>query len=97
MKPYPRRQLTNERIIYNYRISRGRNSVEYAFGMMVLKFRLLETPIHCDVSNIDCIVQAVCVSHNFLRIHDGSFTQSVKPQIQSCYQEQLNQNQSKLN
>lgn len=64
---------------------------------MVSKFRLLETSIHCGVSNIDCIVQAVCVLYNFLRIHDGSFTQSVKLQIQSCYQEQLNQNQSKLN
>lgn len=97
MRPYPRRQLTNERRIYNYRISRGRKSVECAFGMMVSKFRLLETPIHCGVNNIDCIVQAVCVLHNFIGIHDGSFTQSDKPQIQSCYQEQLNQNQSKLN
>ncbi|KAF0713825.1 Uncharacterized protein FWK35_00028934, partial [Aphis craccivora] len=59
MRPYPRRQLTNERRIYNYRISRGRKSVECAFGMMVLKFRLLETPLHCGVNNIDCIVQAV--------------------------------------
>lgn len=61
MRPYPRRQLTNERRIYNYRISRGRKSVECAFDMMVSKFRLLETPLHCGVNNIDCIVQAVCV------------------------------------
>lgn len=47
MRPYPRRQLTNERRIYNYRISRGRKSVECAFGMMVSKFRLLETPLWC--------------------------------------------------
>lgn len=51
MKPYARRQLTNDRRIFNYRISRGRKSVECAFGMLTSKFRLLERAICCDVSN----------------------------------------------
>lgn len=62
MKPYPRRQLTNERRIYNYRISKGRESVECSFGMLASKFRVLETPIHCNVERIDNILQALCIT-----------------------------------
>lgn len=74
MKPYARRQLTNENRIFNYRLSRGRKSVECAFGMLTSKFRLLETPICCGINKIDNIIQAICVLHNFVRIHDGIFS-----------------------
>lgn len=75
MKPYPRRQLTNnDKRIFNYRLSRGRKSVECAFGLLTSKFRVLETPVCCDVDKIDTIIQAVCVLHNFIRISDGVFT-----------------------
>jgi hypothetical protein len=40
MRPFPRMILTNERRIYNYRISRARKSVECAFGILVSKFRI---------------------------------------------------------
>lgn len=73
MKPYPRRQLTNEKRI-NYRLSRGRRSVECSFGILASKFRILETHICCDVDKIDNIIQAACVLHNFIRISDGVFT-----------------------
>lgn len=74
MKPYPRRQLTDDKRIFNYRLSRGRRSVECAFGLLTSKFRLLETPICCDVEKIDNIIQAISVLHNFIRTHDGVFT-----------------------
>lgn len=85
MIPYPRRQLTNKRRIFNYRISRGRKSVECSFGMLASKFRLLETPIHCDVQKVDCIVQALCVLHNFVRIYDGTFSEPVLEQEENHY------------
>ncbi|KAJ8926722.1 hypothetical protein NQ314_020838 [Rhamnusium bicolor] len=74
MRPYPRRQLTDEKRIYNYRISRGRRSVECAFGMMVSKFRVLETPISCKIDNVDVIIKALCVLHNFVRKQDGTLS-----------------------
>lgn len=88
MKPYARRQLTNENRIFNYRLSRGRRSVECAFGMLTSKFRLLETPICCDINKIDNIIQALCVLHNFIRIHDGIFS---NPGVQpvDCEMEQV--------
>lgn len=60
--------------IFNYRLSRGRRSVECSFGILTSKFRVLETPICCDVHKVDNIIQAACVLHNFIRICDGVFT-----------------------
>lgn len=71
MKPYARNQLTNERRILNNRLSRGRTSVECAFGMLVAKFELLDRPNKCAVNKIDVIIQAICVLHNVIRKHDG--------------------------
>lgn len=98
MKLYPCRQLTNERRIYNYGISRGRKSVECSLGIIASKFRLLETPVHCCINNIDCIVQALCILRNFIWIYDGYFIEPVIEQNKSYYhQEQVNHNQSNLN
>jgi hypothetical protein len=79
MKPYPRRQLTNAKRIYNYRISRGRKSIECAFGMLVSKFRLLETAICYSVERTDVVIQAVCVLHNFIRIREGVLFNPTRP------------------
>ncbi|XP_060854873.1 uncharacterized protein LOC132932501 [Metopolophium dirhodum] len=74
MNPYPRRQLNNTKRIYNYRISRGRKSIECAFGMLATKFRILNTPISRKTEKIDTMIKALCVLHNFIRLHDGVFT-----------------------
>lgn len=52
MRPYPRRFLNDTKRVFNYRLSRGRKSVECAFGMMSMKFRVLEKPIQCKPGNL---------------------------------------------
>lgn len=74
MRPYPRRTLTNDKRIFNYRLSRARKSVECAFGMLVSKFRIFETQIDCKPEKVGHIVKAACVLHNFIRKHDGRFS-----------------------
>ncbi|XP_068085542.1 putative nuclease HARBI1 [Anabrus simplex] len=75
MRPYPRRELTNERRIFNYRLSRARKSVECGFGMLASKFRVLGTAIACKPDKIDNIIRAICVLHNFIRLKDGVFSE----------------------
>jgi len=37
MRPYPRRQLSESRKLFNYRLSRGRRVVEGDFGILAAK------------------------------------------------------------
>ncbi|XP_022169051.1 protein ALP1-like [Myzus persicae] len=47
MSPYPRRNLNTTQRIFNYRLSRGRKTIECTFGMMTEKFQVLSTAIRC--------------------------------------------------
>ena len=68
LKPFNQRELTNERRIFNYRLSRARRVVENAFGILATRFRIFHTSINLGLENIDIVVMACCVLHNFLRI-----------------------------
>lgn len=67
LKPYNQRELNEEKKIFNYRLSRARRVVENTFGILCSKFRIFESPINLKPDNIDSVVMASCVLHNFLR------------------------------
>jgi hypothetical protein len=72
--------------IFSYfRLSRGRKSVECAFGMMTSKFRILENPICRNIEKVDTLVKALCVLHNFIRTHDGIYSSSTDLQESTEY------------
>lgn len=72
MRPFPERNISNKNRIFNYRLSRGRKTIECTFGMMTQKFQIFLTPIRCKkYSTIISIIKCVCVLHNFIRKHDG--------------------------
>lgn len=52
LKPYSKRQLTHEEIIFNYRLLRCRRCVKCEFGIMCTKWRLLYKPIETMVNDI---------------------------------------------
>ncbi|KAM4011680.1 putative nuclease HARBI1 [Anomaloglossus baeobatrachus] len=85
LKPFPQNALTQERRIFNYRLSRARRVVENAFGIMANRFRLFHTPINLKLQSIDSVVLACCTLHNFLRRQDVNaysppgFVDSVEP------------------
>lgn len=68
LKPYSRAtQLSYEKKIFNYRLSRARRIVENAFGILVSKFRVFEKPISLSPEKVDKLVLSCCALHNWLR------------------------------
>lgn len=67
LKPYAQKDLNSEKRIFNYRLSRARNVVENAFGIISSRFRILHTPINMQPKNMSYVILAICVLHNFLR------------------------------
>lgn len=80
IKPYSQRNLTYERRIYNYRLSRARNVVENAFGIMSSRFRILRTDINISPEKINYVISAICVLHNFLRKNSNCYKSGFETQ-----------------
>jgi hypothetical protein len=71
-KPFLRKDLTQKKQIFNYRLSRAQRCVEYAFGVLAASFHIFHTTIHIQPSKMDDIVMACVVLHNFLRRNHGT-------------------------
>lgn len=75
MRPYPGKQLDDSsKRIYNYRHCRGRRVVENTFGILTQKFRIFNRKIQAKPENVDNIILATCVLHNFIKINEGRIT-----------------------
>lgn len=72
MRPFPRKQLNNQKRIYNYRLSRARRIVECAFGMLTKKFRVLENVMLVSPEKATTITLACCILHNIVREKEGT-------------------------
>ncbi|XP_034054780.1 protein ANTAGONIST OF LIKE HETEROCHROMATIN PROTEIN 1-like [Gymnodraco acuticeps] len=67
LRPFPGRQITRERRMYNYRLSRARLVVECAFGILSSQWRMFRCVITTSPEVVELCVKATCVLHNFLR------------------------------
>ena len=65
-KPYSQSGLTQERRIFNYRLSRARRIVENAFGILSNSFRIFMTPIGLVPEKVETITMVCCILHNVL-------------------------------
>ncbi|XP_073445374.1 uncharacterized protein [Dendrobates tinctorius] len=72
MRPYPSRNLDHCRRIFNLRLSRARRLVECAFSILCAKWRVLQTVIQLSEANVNEVIKACVVLHNFTRLHDCS-------------------------
>jgi len=66
MRPYPRKNLTNEMRIFNYRLSRARRTIENAFGILTARWRILHKPLWMSTSNCENVFKALVCLHNFI-------------------------------
>lgn len=70
-KPFGGDGLPLAEKVCDYRISRARRTVENAFGIMASRFRILRKPIAFSAKNVEYVVRACVVLHNFLRSMDA--------------------------
>lgn len=66
MRPYPGQDLSDERLVFNYRLSRARRIVENAFGILASVWKVYTRRIRLEPENVDKVVKATCALHNFL-------------------------------
>ena len=64
MRPYPRRQLTESRTLFNYRLSRVRRVAESVFGILAGKWRILNKPIETSPNKADRIEKYTCFAQH---------------------------------
>ena len=72
MHPYPRKNKNGERLsenkaIFNCRLTLACRVVENAFGILTQRFRLFNRRIQMNEKNVTTLVKACCVLHNWLR------------------------------
>ena len=77
MRPLARNALTNERYIFNYRLSRARRVVENAFGILANCWRLYHHIIYLNPGNVTTVVKATVVLHNILTLPNGKICTDV--------------------
>lgn len=71
LKPYSQKELDRDKRVFNYRLSRARRIIENTFGILVSRFRIFNQPINLKLENIEKVVMATCVLHNYLRKKRG--------------------------
>lgn len=69
MRPYPKKHVTDniQNKVFNYRLSRARQTVECAFGILASRFRVFQRPFEIKVPSVVNVVKSACVLHNYLR------------------------------
>lgn len=72
MKPYSGDNISPNKVIFNYRLSRARRIVENAFGILASRFRVLLNVINLSPEKATIITLTACYLHNFLRRNNSS-------------------------
>ncbi|XP_055616627.1 putative nuclease HARBI1 isoform X2 [Toxorhynchites rutilus septentrionalis] len=76
MRPFPQRRVVDNyrNKVFNCRLSRARQTVECAFGILSSRFRIFLRPFEMKGETVNKIVMASCVLHNYLRTKSNTRT-----------------------
>lgn len=77
LRPYGGKNLSDEKKIFNYRLSRARRYIECSFGILANKWRILHRPLNMDIDLSEKIIRATCVLHNYVRQRDGANNETI--------------------
>lgn len=71
MRPFPASQAGIPHTIFNRRLSKARQVIECAFGIISSKWRVLHKGIEVGPDFVDVIVQCICLLHNIVIDKEG--------------------------
>ena len=66
VKPFPQRNLTIEKRIYNYRHSRARRISENMFGILANRWRVFHTTMHLNPERATSVTLSALILHKYL-------------------------------
>lgn len=78
MRPYPGSNLGIRKNIFNYRLSRGRRTIENTFGIWSSQWRIIRKTQETSVEVTELVIQATIVLHNFLKVYEEDLPPSYR-------------------
>lgn len=85
MRPYPGNILPEDKNLFNHLLSITRCRIEISFGILTNRWRILHTTIFASPENVDKIVLASVMLHNFLilnsdkKYYDPASSEEIEP------------------
>lgn len=76
MRPYSGKILSEEKIIFNYRLAHARRNVESTFGILSSKWKIFHKPINGSLDLAKLIIKTCCSLHNYVRTKDGFYIEN---------------------
>ena len=72
LRPYPGKNLSEDKAIFNYRLSRAHRIIENSFGILAARWRLFRRPIVSDPNKVISYAKAAIALHNYLRTTESA-------------------------
>lgn len=73
MRPYPGKNLSQEKQYFNTRLSSARITIETTFGILANRWRIILNNIHATPEHADIIIKSIVVLHNYLKLNDTKY------------------------
>lgn len=80
MKPFGGKNLTRDQMVFNYRLSRARITIENTFGLLATRWRMFRRSIAASPSRVEAFAKATFVLHNYLQRSEENI-----PSVQRLY------------
>lgn len=84
LRPFPKNNLPPENVLFNKRLSRARNTIECAFGLLSSKWRIMAKAIETKLETAKVITKCACLLHNIVIDMDGLDTSGLFQIQRAC-------------